>query len=883
MENPESEEFCIECGTKLEAEHAPTPRPAEPPQQQVPESVAEPPAVPEPEPEAPPEPPAAQPLFGERYKVIENLGSGRLGTVYRVFDKALERDLALRALKPEFAQNSQAFEGFSRELRTERAIVHKNISRLFELSVEKGTPYLTMELVQGQDLKTLLREKSPFPPDKILSLGRQLAEGLAELHRRNLLCRNLEPAHILVDKEGTPKIMDVGIIQWLRDKGFTGEGVTSAAPEYLSPEQVENRTIDQRSDIYSLGIILYEMAIGSPPFRGETPEEIGQKHLQENPGNPRELSRRIPPELSLLILRCLEKDPEKRYQTAKEVSSDLEKIEDTLAGIVAAAPEAPAGPAAVRAEGEVKPAPLEIRPERRPAPRPERKKSAIRRPVVPTRYFVVAAAAVGVVAVLILLWQLVLRPSGRGTPAPPASDKISLAVVPFEDLSAAKDRAPVGEAMAEALISAFSHISGLRVSAPLTSFSFRGLPTASREIGQRLGANYLLTGGYEFGDRSLRVTAQLVKTVDGTTVWSNQFDRIPEDLFGLQEEIARGPIAALKLKLPADKDAVLVTRYTTNPEAFDLYSQGRSQAGRGGKDGLERSIELFKKAAEKDPGYALAYAGLAKAYISLGSDSLWPPKKAFPGARPAILKALELAPDLAAAHLSLAILKWKSERDLAGAEREFKEASIRGPRDPEVGYFRALFLSTLGRHEEAIAQMRSAQALDPFAPKLSFGLGAVLYYARLYEQAATELKQGLEKAPGYAANYDYLGLVDIQIAQFIEAVQMFGQAAARGGSPIETGLHAAIALSRLGRRQEVGKILDEALSPSAENYVSSVSIAAVYAALMEKEQVQACLEKAVADGDPSLVFLKVYPLFDPVRHELWFSELLRKIGLEKTL
>jgi TolB-like protein/Tfp pilus assembly protein PilF len=878
-ENPDSAEFCLECGAKMEPEkEAPpppvAPSPVEPEASPPPESYLEPPE------EEAAEPSAPRSLFGERYNVIEIIGSGRLGTVYKVFDKALDRELALKSFAPEIAKNTEAFQGFSRELRAERGIVHKNIARLFELSAEKGSPFLTMEFVPGQNLRALLLEKrGRLPVDQAVGLAKQLSKGLAEVHRQGVLHLDLRPSNIIVDKEGTPKIIDLGVTRWLRSKGLIGPEGDPEAARYLSPEQVEGRIADHRSDIYSLGVILYELSTGDSPFAAESPPADGAKLHRQAPRNPRELNPTIRPELALLILRCLDPDRENRYQSARDLSIDLEKIEDGVkpdeAPAQAAAELAPSRPAPMTATvvpSEPVSPKIEPRPSRR-KPRP-----ALRLPLVPKSFLLWGAVGVAAIVLGAGVWRLAFH-SGGGAPQEPRPQKKVLAVLPFEDESGAKGREYLGEGMSDTLIGALTRLPGLTVPGAASSVSAKAKSADARQAGQALGADYVLSGGFASADKSLRVSARLVRLADGSKLWEGKFDRNAEELFGALQEVVDGTAGALKINVPPDKKNSLVQGREVIPEACGLYFQGRSLASRGGKDNLEKAVDCFQKAADKDPGWGAAWAGLANACIALGIASNWSPDAAFPRARQAVLKALELEPDLAETHLALAMLKWRSEWDHAGAESEFKQALRSSPEQPEVRLNYALYLSSLGRHEEALSEMRTAQGLDPLSARANAGLGTVLYYARLYDQAVEELAKARDANPSdFEAYYD-LGLLYIQTKELAQSLQMFRQAAALGADQGEVFLRIGFVLAHMGARQDVGKILTEALRAPRGTYVSAVSLGSVYAGLLEKDQVLACLEKALDERDASLVFLKVSPLFDAVRGERWFAGLLRKIGL----
>ncbi|MBP1766447.1 MAG: hypothetical protein H6P98_562, partial [Candidatus Aminicenantes bacterium] len=391
--------------------------------------VSEPKAAPQ---EQPVEAPAAGHPFGERFKIVEELGTGMLGTVYRVNDKAMEREMALKSIKPEISHKAEVFEGFGQELKVERGLVHKNIARIFELIPGPGTPFITMEYVAGRDLKSILKEKKRLPVAEVLPIAKQLFSGLAEAHKAGTLHLDLRPDNIIMDKEGTVKIMDLGILRLFRSKGVIR--AVSGMPQYMSPEQIEGREADARSDIFAAGAILYEMLTGSLPPVGTAPR------------NPREINPEIPRELSRLILRCLEPEKDKRNATAREIRAELEEIESAAAQSAAgpalsAEPTKSAEPrkaaeAAARERAAAEQAAQSVQPRTK-----ARRGGAFRRS---NRSFIPTLAILGVVLLAAVLWQVVLKPSKKEPALPPTPTRMSLAVLPLEDASASKERQPLG-------------------------------------------------------------------------------------------------------------------------------------------------------------------------------------------------------------------------------------------------------------------------------------------------------------------------------------------------------------------------------------------------------------------------------------------------------
>jgi TolB-like protein/Tfp pilus assembly protein PilF len=846
MENPDSEEYCAECGTKLESEKKPggvSPTPAQIPQEAL----------------------AVGSTFGLQYKVLEFLGQGSAGKIYKVYDQAMERDLALRLISPEIAGDKGALERFRNELKALRRLVHKNVARAFDFKEEKGAPYYTMEFVPGSDLKALIQQAKRLPPDKIISIVQQVCRGLSEAHRLGLIHLGLKPANIRIESDGTAKIMDLGITSSFYPKGVSATGVMVGVPEYMCPEQLEGKDLDQRSDIYSLGTILYEMATGQPPFTGVTHSEISQKHQKEIPKNPPDLNPQITPKLGLLILKCLEKDRDKRYQTAEEVRLDLEEV--GRGGQPAAEREAPVVPP--------------VRPEKKPAPA---KPVAVTKPKTRLdlkRLLVPALGAVGVVVLAFAIWQLFLSPSKKATAPADKANKPSIAILAFEDSSPAKDHEYLGDGMAEILIDALTDIHGLCVPARTSAFYFKGKGLDGSGIGQKLGVDQVLETKFQISADTLRVGAKLIKSKDGSIIWSKEFDQNLADIFSIQREIAQEIVRLLKIESLLKAGTALIKDYTANPDAFDLYCQASFLQRKGGRLNLEKAVEGFEKAAEKDPSFARAYARLAGTCAALGNDSFWPPDKAFPAAKEAVLKALRLDPALAEAQSLLAMIKANFDWDFAAAEKGYRESIMTKPSSATTHRLYARLLSVLGRHEEAFQEIELARTLDPFSSGINADAGAILYFARQYDQAREELRKALALDPLYRETHYYWGLISIQMERYEEALLSFRRARELGGDPLQADLRIAYVYALQARRQEAGKILAEALRVSKQTFVPSVSMAAVYAGVAEKDQVFACLDKAVADRDIELLFLKVLPLFDSVRLDARFTRLLRRIGLEK--
>jgi len=828
-DNPETKPFCADCGTPLPSpkEHRPL----------VTETL-----------QTPVKELTRGTLFARRFEIIEELGKGGMGKVYRVFDKKVGEEVALKLIKPEIAAERDVIDRFRSELKMSRKISHRNVSRMYDLGDEEGTYFITMEYVPGEDLKSFIHRSKQLNTGTAISIARQVAEGLDEAHRLGVVHRDLKPSNIMIDKEGNAKIMDFGIARSLSGKGITGAGVMIGTPEYMSPEQVEGKEADQRSDIYSLGLILYEMVTGRRAFEGDTPLSIAHKQRYEAPTDPKKLNTQIPDDLSREILRCLEKDRTKRPQTAGEVISDLGKIEQGL------------------------PTTERVAPARKPFTSKEiTVKFSLKKLVFPG-----LAVVAFIVAAVIIIWRVLPKKEAVSAAAAPPS----IAVLPFVDDSPEKGHEYLCEGIPSTLINALNTIQDLRTPARTSSFAFAGKGLDIQGIGQKLNVENILEGSIQVVENSLRVTASLIKVKDGYQLWNATYDRRLEDVFAIQDEIAQAIVKALKVRLLGGQEERLVKRHTENTEAYRLYLEGLYYWNkRTGKD-LNKAIELFNQATDNDPNYALAYVGLADSYslLTLYADAR--PTEVFPQAKAAAVKALELNESLAEAHNSLAYIYERYDWNWKGAEAEFKRALELNPNCAPARFWYGEFLSYSGRFEEALREMKRALELDPVSLIIHASVAWTHLMAQQADQALAQIQKTIEMEPNFAYARLILGLAYVAKGRYAEAIEEHIKARALSGDSVMATAALGMSYAAAGELDEAKGILEELKARSQKQYVSSYWIAALYGAMGDADKAIEMVNKAYEERSDWLINLKVGLSLGPYHRDPRTQALLKLMGLD---
>jgi serine/threonine protein kinase/pimeloyl-ACP methyl ester carboxylesterase/tetratricopeptide (TPR) repeat protein len=782
------------------------------------------------------------------YDVIEKLGEGGMGMIYKARDRKLNRLAALKLLPHYLSSNPDMKHRFIQEARAAASLDHANICTIYEVGEVSGQLYIAMPYYEGETLKEKI-EQGPLPVGDALYYARQIAEGLSHAHEAGIVHRDIKPANVMVTARGGVKILDFGIAK-VSDAALTKSGTLLGTVAYMSPQQARGGVVDHRTDLWSLGVVLYEMLTGRQPFTGDSSYALLHSIQYEEPVSVRRLYPLIPESAEGLVRRLMHKEPEGRYRDANDLIAAMREIQRGVPRQHASPLQSDDGTRLVR-----------------------RGTTGERALAAPTRVFEYETAADNQAQTAF--------PSTRSRSRRSVRKAITtLAVLPLANASDDPNMEYLSDGITENIINALSALPKLRVMARSVVFRYKGQDVDPIQTGRSLGVRAVLTGRVLHVGEQLIVGAELVDVMDGSQLWGEHYNRQFADIFHVQEEIASEITLKLQLRLSGDQKKRLTKRYTDNIEAYQLYLQGRYHWNRRTSEGVKNGIIYFRQAIELDSNFALAYSGLADCYIMSGFYDYLPPAEAFPQAKAAALKALELDDELAEAHISLAAIRTFYEWDWLDAERDFKQGLKLNDKSVKGHHWYACSLTSQARLEEGFGEMKQAQGLEPLSLIINRDVGRHYYFLRQYDQTIEHCLKTLEMDPGFFLAHFYLIPAYEQKGMFDEAIKELQRAIelSRGSAAMTALLGHVYGVS--GQREKALKVLEELKERAEREYVPSFYFVLIYLGLDDRDEALKWLERAYQDRSTHLVWLKVDPIFDSLRTNPRFTELMRRMGMQ---
>jgi len=784
------------------------------------------------------------------YQIISRIGEGGMGRVYLARDNRLGRNVALKLLPVQFTADAERVRRFEQEARAACSLNHPNVATIYDLGAQDGASYIAMEYVEGETLAARISGR-PIEAAEIVEIGIQVADALSEAHAKGVTHRDIKPDNIMLTSRGQIKVLDFGLAKITRPERQAVQSDTSAiyktetgmvmgtAP-YMSPEQALGQAVDHRSDVFSLGVALYEMTAGHRPFTGANATEIIDRILHAKPEPIVRFNEQAPAGLERIVNRCLEKERERRYQSAAELVQDLRKLRQELESGKAVT-------VAVSRRREL------------------RRRNARRLLVISTLVALVA----GLIYLLLLRTSPIISPGIR-----------SVAVLPLENLSGDSSQDYFADGMTEEMIANLGKIGALRVTSRTSVMQYKGIRKPLPEIARALNVEGVIEGSVKRVGQRVRITAQLIEAMADRQLWSESYERDAQDILALQDEIARAIAEAVKVRLAPEERLRLSRVRSIDPEAQEAYFKGRYHASKRNEEGLRTAITYYQEAIAKDKLYPHPHIGLADAYQALSTFmvGVLPPAQSYPKVEAAAREALNLDETLAEGHTFLAVMRlyrWEWRE----AEQGFKRAMELNPSYALAHSWYSQYLASQGRLDEARVEAKRARDLDPLSPYILQNVAHIAYYARQYDETIEYSRQAIELDPNYLWARWRRGAAYVMQSRFEEAIEDGVRAAALSRRSSAALSYLGMAYGRAGRRGEAQQVLSELIEMSHRTYVNPFSFFSTHLALGQNDQAFERLEEAVQSHLTGMIFIRVNPELDPIRTDPRFKALVRHMGL----
>jgi serine/threonine protein kinase/Flp pilus assembly protein TadD len=760
------------------------------------------------------------------YKILEKIGGGGMGVVYKAQDLKLDRAVALKFLPPELTLDPDAKERFVHEAKAASSLQHHNICTIHDIDqTADGQMFIVMDLYEGETLKSRIA-KSKLRIEEALDIAGQVAQGLARAHEAGIIHRDIKPANIIITRRDEAKIVDFGLAKLSGRTLLTKSGTTLGTAAYMSPEQAKGEQVDQRTDIWSLGVVLYEMLTGKRPFESEYEQAMMYAIISGEPRPIEELRPEVPGNIIGIVQRAMEKDKEKRFQTATAMVE------------------------ALRGEGK-----------------PQKKRVSKRKKRM---LYGFATVLVLVAAGIVLFFS-----HGKGE----VYD--SIAVLPAENLSGDENQEPFTDGMTTAVIGELEKVRSLTPIAWQSVKRYRNTDKSIADIARELGVKAIVSMQCLREKDNVEIKVSLIAASSQKSIWSNKFDRELTSVLVLQSEVAQAIVREIRVAVTQEEQRRLVTSGQVKPEVYEMYLKGRHHWNKRTSEDLRKAAEYFNQAIENDSGYALAYAGLAQTYVVFPEYVGLPGKEYLPRSEAAARRALELDENLAEAYSVLGLIHTQYAYDWAGGERELKKAMELNPNYPTAHHWYGLMLRSMGRLEEAMTETKRAQELDPLSLAIRTSTGVVLHSMRRYDEAIEQYKKTLELDQNFPTAHSLLGDTYCQKGMFAEAIAEYQKVRSLAGSSRYRLGNLGYTYARSGNTGEAKRILDELLAVSRQGYVVSYGIALVYNGLGLTNEALRWLEIAYEERDRWIPDVMIDRTWDNLRTDVRFKALLQKMGLER--